>query len=97
MAPPVTMITKIGSGHGSFPPTAIIAGSSNTTVNSLPVARVGDALAPHGSPSPSPSHGRVIAAGSTKTRVNSLDSARIGDPISCGGLIASGSNNTTFG
>jgi len=97
MAPPVTMVTKIGSGHGSFPPTAIIEGSGNTTVNSLKVARVGDKLAPHGSPSPSPPHGRAIAKGSLKTRVNSLDSARIGDPINCGGLVATGSYNTRFG
>lgn len=97
MAPPVTMLTKIGSGHDSFPETVVISASSNTTVNSLPVARVGDSLESHGSFSPSPPHDRVICGCSTITTVNSKGSARIGDAICCGGLIVTGSGNTVFG
>lgn len=97
MAPPIARIADVGLGHGSFPPTLVITGSSNTTVNSRVVARIGDLLSPHGSPSPSPPHGRVICTGSFKTSVNSRGSARIGDFICCGGLLCTGSGNTTFG
>lgn len=97
MAPPVTRLGDIGSGHGSYPPTTITSASSNTKVNSLGVARVGDTLAPHSSPSPSPQHKRTICGCSSKTTVNSLGVARIGDAICCGGLLVTGSGNTVIG
>jgi uncharacterized Zn-binding protein involved in type VI secretion len=92
--PPPGRIGDIGSGHGSFPPTTVIQGSPNTFVNSIPVHRVGDAIAAHGSPSPSGPHGRAGAAGSPNTYVNLKAIMRIGDPITCGGVIATGSHNT---
>lgn len=94
---PSARLGDIGSGHASFPPTPIIAASGDTSVNSLPSARILDPLAPHGSPSPSPPHGRVIAVGSTSVSINSRAAARITDPISCGGLIVTGSGNTFKG
>lgn len=97
MAPPVSRLTDTGSGHNSFPSTVVISASSNTSVNSLLVARHGDALEPHGSPSPSPKHDRAICGHSEKTTVNSKGAARIGDAICCGGLLVTGSGNTVFG
>ncbi len=97
MAPPITMITKIGSGHDSFQPTNVITASGNTRVNSLWVARHLDQLRPHGSPSPSPPHKRVICGHSKITRVNSRGTARAGDAICCGGLIVTYSTNTNAG
>lgn len=91
--PAITMITKIGSGHSSFPPTAIITASGNTRLNSLWVARHLDKLESHGSPSPSPPHSRVICGHSSKTRVNSRGVARAGDAVCCGGLIVTYSKN----
>lgn len=97
MIPPVSRLTDVDTGHGSFPPTAVISGSPTETVNSLPTARLSDALASHGSPSPSPPHGRAIASGSGTHTLDSLPVARIGDAISCGGVLATGSPNTDSG
>ena len=92
--PPVTRLGDIGSGHGSFPPTANISGSPDTIVNGLALHRVGDALAPHGSPSPAPPHGRVSAVGSPDTIINGKPATRIGDAIACGGIHVNGSPDT---
>jgi len=92
--PPVVRLGDIALGHGSFPPTVTIEGSNDTFVNSIPVHRVGDAIAPHGSPSPSPPHPRVNCVGSSDTIINGKPVGRIGDAVCCGGLLGSGSNNT---
>lgn len=92
--PAVSRLDDVGSGHASFPPTNVIAGSGNCKVNSKPVARVGDALQPHGSPSPSPPHPRSIASGSSNVSVNSKPLSHIGSAVDCGGLLQTGSGNT---
>lgn len=92
--PAVSRITDVGSGHASFPPTNVTGGSGNCTVNSKVVARVGDPLAAHGSPSPSPAHPRAIASGSSNVSVNSKPLAHIGSAVDCGGLLQTGSSNT---
>ena len=51
-------------------------------------------IAPHGSPSPSPPHGRVSASGSPDVFVNGSPATRIGDAIACGGVHAAGSPDT---
>jgi uncharacterized Zn-binding protein involved in type VI secretion len=95
--PPQSRIGDIGSGHSSFPPTPVIAGSPNVFVNGRPAARLGDALAPHGSPSPSTPHGRSIAGGSGTVFINGRPASRIGDPIDCGGSLVTGSPNVFTG
>lgn len=94
---PVSRLNDTGSGHGSFPPTNIITCSSNVIVNNRGVARKGDNLQPHGSPSPSPIHSRVLCGCSSKTNVNSRGVVRIGDAICCGGLMVQGSGNVKKG
>jgi len=91
--PPITRLGDIALGHGSFPPTAVIEGSTDTISNNKPTHRMGDAIAPHGSPSPSPPHPRMSACGSPNTLVNNKPVVRIGDCVACGGLLASGSSN----
>jgi len=95
--PPQARLGDPGSGHGSFPATPITAGSGNVFVNGKPAARLGDSLAPHGSPSPSPSHGRAIAVGSSTVFINGKPAARMGDAINCGGAVAAGSGNVFTG
>lgn len=92
--PVAVRLSDIGSGHGSFPPTVTISASPNTFINSKAVHRKGDALAPHGSPSPSPPHGRATSGGSSKTFVNSKAIARLADGIACGGVLVTGSPDT---
>ena len=95
--PAQSRLGDTGSGHGSFPPTNVIAGSPNVFVNGRPAARLGDPLASHGSPSPSPPHSRAIAAGSGSVFINGKPAARIGDAINCGGNLISGSGNVFTG
>lgn len=86
-----------GTGHESWPPTNVIAASTNCMANGKGCARVGDPLQPHPSPSPSPAHPRSIAQGSSTVFINSKAAARIGDPIDCGGFMAQGSENINVG
>ena len=95
--PPSSRVGDIGLGHSSFPPTPATAGSPNVMINSIPAHRLGDAIAPHGSPSPSPVHGRAAAAGSSSVFTNSKAQVRIGDAISCGGVLGAGSGNVITG
>ena len=92
--PPIGRLGDICLGHGSFPPTPVIQGSPNTFVNGKPLFRQGDSVAPHGSPSPAPPHGRSGASGSSNFYVNGKQGMRIGDPIDCGGILAQGSPDT---
>ena len=91
--PCIARMGDIGSGHGSFPDTPIISGSNNAFTNGKPIARQGDPLEPHGSPTPSPPHSRSVASGSANIFINGKPMARIGDPVDCGGLIVQGSGN----
>lgn len=86
----------MASGHGCFPTTAIISGSSNVFINMRPAARLSDPAAAHGCSSCKP-HARNIAAGSGSVFINGLAAARVGDGISCGGVVASGSPNVFIG
>lgn len=92
--PSVARLTDIGSAHASFPDTATIEASDNGFVNSLGIHREGDAIDPHGSPSPSPVHSRHLASGSSNTYLNSKQIGIIGSPVDCGGFIVTGSGNT---
>ena len=66
----------------------ILVGSSNTVANTLPVARVGDAVM-----GPCGIHTGVITSGSPNVRVNSIAVARVGDTVGGGvtGTITGGS------
>ncbi len=97
MGPPISRVTDIGMGHGSFPPSPAIAGSGNVFAGSLPVFRKGDPLMPHPSPSPSPPHPRALQKGSSTVKTNNLDTGRIGDPIDCGGFMVQGLGTVLVG
>ncbi|AIU89458.1 type VI secretion system PAAR protein [Pectobacterium odoriferum] len=71
------------TGHGSHPPTSVVAGSSTVKVDGLPLARQGDPLAPHG-------HSRIISGGSSSVFIDGKPAARTGDTVSCGGVIIGG-------
>lgn len=92
--PPPSRMGDMASGHGSFIPSAAIQASSDTFINSKGALRVGDAIAPHPSASPSPPHPRAAAAGSPDTFVNSKPLVRIGDAVDCGGMMMEGSDDT---
>ncbi|PWC09497.1 type VI secretion system PAAR protein [Brenneria roseae subsp. americana] len=71
------------TGHGNHPPTPVSSGSPTVKVDGLPLARLGDPLAPHG-------HGRNISSGSSSVFVDGKPAARTGDTVSCGGVLIGG-------
>jgi uncharacterized Zn-binding protein involved in type VI secretion len=94
--PKAARVSDIGSGHGCFPATNIVAGSPNVFIENLPAARVGDPLAAHGCATCTP-HGRGVASGSSTVFINGLAAARVGDSINCGGVISTGSGTVFIG
>lgn len=44
---PVVLVGDLSQGHGSFPPTPIVEGSSGFTLNGIGISRDGDAYADH--------------------------------------------------
>lgn len=94
--PKAARLGDTGAGHGCFPPTPIIVGSPDVLVNNRPVARLGDALVPHGCGN-CPPHPRSISAGSGNVLVNNKKVARVGDSIGCGGSISAGSGDVLIG
>lgn len=93
----ISRIGDMSTGHGSFPPTAATAGSTDVFANGIGVVRVGDPYAPHGSPSPSVPHSRTLSAGSGSVFANGIAIGRIGDSISCGDASAAGSADVMSG
>ncbi len=94
--PQAARLNDMGSAHGCFPPTNIIAASSSVFINNKPAARLGDALAPHGCGKCS-AHPRIIARGSASVFINGIPAARLGDMISCGGAIMTASGDVMIG
>ena len=94
--PAAARIADIGSGHGCFPPTPIIGGAGDVSINGRPAARKGDSLVPHGCGN-CPPHGRSISGGSSTVSINGKPAARVSDGIGCGGTISSGSGDTRIG
>ncbi|WP_395343628.1 PAAR domain-containing protein [Ningiella sp. W23] len=96
MGKPAARKGDIGSNHGAWHPSPIIAGSGDVFINHIPAARKGDALAPHVKPK-SPPHGRSISQGAPTVFINNKPAARVGDAIDCGGSVAMGSPNVFIG
>lgn len=86
--PAIARLGDIGSYHGPYPDTEVVEGSGDVDINSLPVHRVGDNLAPH-------EHSRHLAKGSSTCDVNSRGLGYVTCPVDCGGFIVTGSGNTS--
>lgn len=84
-------IGDIGTDHDGFPPTPIIEGSQDISIDNKPAARVGDKLAPHAKPG-SPPHDRSIATGSSTVFFNNKPAAITGSEVDCGGTVIGGSS-----
>jgi len=94
--PKAARLTDIGAGHACFPPTPIIAGSGDVSINGRAAARKGDALLLHGCGN-CPPHPRSISAGSGTVSINGKPAARASDAIGCGGSISAGSPDVLIG
>ena len=84
------------TGHGCWPPRTGVTASYNVFVNGIRAHRLTDLWAVHCCPSDG-CHPGVVASGSASVFINGLPAARIGDDISCGSLIAEGSENVSIG
>ena len=89
--PAVTRQGDSNTGHGAHPPVALVSGSPNVFVNSIPCGRNSDPYPPH--TDGIDTHAGNISGGSSTVFVNSKPIARVGDSVSCGGSVAAGSPN----
>lgn len=79
------------SGHGSCSPRPNIQASENVIINGRGSHRVGDTWAIHCL------HSGVLASGSGTVYVNGRSAGRIADPVSCGSVVATGSEDVIIG
>lgn len=86
MSEAVVLLGDIGTDHDGFHPSPVIAGSQDVWIDGRPVARRGDALAPHVHPD-LPPHPRSIAEGDGAVFINHRPIAVSGSRIDCGGKV----------
>jgi len=87
----VAPVARIGDTVGGG---VLVSGLTTVTAGGIAVARIGDAVSPHG---PGAHGGSVIASGSLTVRAGGIPIARIGDTASCGDVVASGKTNVIAG
>jgi uncharacterized Zn-binding protein involved in type VI secretion len=96
--PAVSRIGDMSTGHGCFPPTALVSTPVNKTFFNGKLASVVDSgclHAPHTCGVVTHAGAtRAPAAGASKTFIEGKPAARIGDNITCGDAIAEGSSNS---
>ncbi|GAA4497432.1 type VI secretion system PAAR protein [Pseudaeromonas paramecii] len=86
MCPSIALLGDMGTDHDGFHPSPIISASPDVLLDNKPVARQGDALAPHTKPKHGP-HPRSIAGGEASVLINGKPVAVTGSDISCGGVV----------
>ena len=96
--PAISRIGDMSTGHGCFPPTALVSTPvSKTFFNGILASVVNSACqhAPHtcGITTHAGST-RAPSSGASKTFIEGFKAARIGDDIVCGDAIAEGSTNS---
>ena len=85
----------MGTGHDCFPPRPNTEGSDDVFVNGIPIHRVGDSWPVH--VCGDSAHDGVLSNGSSSVSVNGKPVGRIGDMISCGSMVAQGSDDVFAG
>lgn len=96
MGKPATRVGDMQSGHGCFPPTNAIKGTSNVFINGKPAMIVGGQYVTHCCPLPG-CHPVILGSGSGTVSINGAPAGRIGDKIACGGSVITGSSNVFIG
>lgn len=91
-----TRLGDMDTGHDACSPTALVSASPDVFINGRAAGRVGDNYAPHGCVA-HPAHSGVIASGSGSVFINGRAAGRVGDAISCGGSVATGSDDVFIG
>lgn len=83
------------TGHSCFPPRESTEGADTVTVNDKPVHCVGHQWAFH--TCGDNTHKGALANGSDGVSVEGVAVGRIGDDVTCGSVVAEGSEDTTAG
>ena len=96
--PAVTRMGDMSTGHGCFPPTAMIATPVTKTFFNGKLAGVVSTECQFETHSCPPithlASERFISSGASKTFIEGYKAARIGDSIACGDAVAEGSSNS---
>lgn len=92
--PGAIRLGDVSTGHPHcYPARPNVEASGDVMINGKGAHRVGDAWAIHGACKDHSPHGGVAASGSSNVFVNGRNLCRIGDSISCGDIMAEGSND----
>lgn len=86
----MSQVARIGDVCGG----EITTGSDTVYVDGIPVARIGDSIAPHGDGEHASAE---VATGSSSVYVNGIPVARTGDAGTCGDIISTGSTSVMVG
>ena len=90
----MVMVARVGDktqGHGDHGPLTITTGSDKLKIGGVKVAIVGSKTTPgHGSE-------QTITTGSSKLKINGVPVAIVGSKVSCGDVVATGSNKLNVG
>ena len=96
--PAVSRIGDMSTGHGCFPPTALVATPVSKTFFNGKLASVVNSACQHATHCCGPvchaGSTRSPSSGASKTFIEGNPAARIGDNIACGDAIAEGSSNS---
>ena len=88
----IARVGDLTSGHECHSVQTLISGSSNVFINGIPACRQGDPVSSH--TCGNNTHAGTISAGSSSININGMPAAIIGSAVSCGGVVAKGSDNT---
>lgn len=81
----------VTTGHGTAPPTTVIATQDLVYVEGKPAVVEGDRIVPHSYKDDSP-HGGVVISSNDVVYIMGKKVGQIGDDISCGDVIAESSS-----
>lgn len=91
----IAKLGDISTGHDGFAPRPIISSSTDSFINGVGIARIGDTWAIHCDDDTC--HTCNQSTGSDTVFVNGVPLARVGDATGCGDAVATGSLDTFAG
>lgn len=96
--PKAVRLGDVSTGHPHcYPARPNTEASKTVIINGRGAHRVGDAWAVHGACPDHAPHGGSAASGSGTVIVNGKPLCRVGDAVSCGDVMATGSENVIVG
>ena len=91
--PSMVIIGNTVGGHGAYPPTKVLTGSTDVFGESIGVCVDGSDLGLHTQSPQEPPHKIAAANGSDDVMINDKPVTRLGDATSCNGIMMEGASS----